>query len=302
MVIAQLGLLEDDIVYRLALLCVNILQPLKNRYPNIVVVSGFRETNSGIGQHELGEAVDIQIRNQTASQLYEVADYIAKNLQFDQLVLNFTNIGDGQPWIHVSFSPESLRRQVLTKDFADTFHEGLFLITPLSGEEQASVLREQASMDKLIAAELMNLQNRQTKLTPVFKDADPVPADVAPVGGGPGGGGGTPPGKSTLPNYKHMVAKIYSEGTYDLKIKADCGRFTHNVCVAMHAIDENFGHIAKSPGQNRWNTNGRDHAVDAIMHFETGEVFDIIGSNSSPKAHFIWHFAGYTDKKKWYAP
>jgi hypothetical protein len=67
------------------LLAVNVLQPLKGAYPNIVVVSGFRQVNTGIGQHELGEAVDLQIRNQTPVQLFEVADYISKNLNFDQL-------------------------------------------------------------------------------------------------------------------------------------------------------------------------------------------------------------------------
>jgi zinc D-Ala-D-Ala carboxypeptidase len=159
----QLGLLEDDFAYRLSLLCVNVLQPLKDKYPNIVVISGFRQTNSGIGQHELGEAVDVQIHNQTPELLYEVADYIQKNLNFDQLVLNYTNIGDGLGWIHVSFSAQSLRSQVLTKDFADTFHDGLFLVEPLTGEAAAAALRDQATSDALILSELQNIQTRQTR-------------------------------------------------------------------------------------------------------------------------------------------
>lgn len=162
----QLGLLEDDIVYRLSLLAVNVLQPLKDKYPNVVVVSGFRQVNTGVGQHELGEAVDIQIRNQTAAQLYEVADYIQKFLNFDQLVLNWTDVGDGQGWIHVSFSPMTLRGQVLTKDFADSFHEGLFLCDPYTGEEAAAVLRTQADDDAAVMQELQNLQARQNRNNP----------------------------------------------------------------------------------------------------------------------------------------
>lgn len=161
---AQLGLLEDDIVYRLSLLAVNVLQPLKDAYPNIVVVSGFRQVNTGKGQHELGEAVDLQIRNQTPALLYEVADYIQKHLNFDQLILNWTDIGDGQGWIHVSFSPSSLRGLVLTKDLADAFHDGLYLVTPLTGEAAAQALRDQATSDAAILAELQNIQGRQERL------------------------------------------------------------------------------------------------------------------------------------------
>lgn len=159
----QLGLLEDDITYNLSLLAVNVLQPVKTKFPNVVVVSGFRQTNTGIGQHELGQAVDLQIKNQTPEQLLTVADYIAKHINFDQLILNWTDIGDKQGWIHVSFSSKSLRGQVLTKDLADTFHEGLSLCTPLKGEAAAAALRSQAASDNLVLAELSNQQSRQER-------------------------------------------------------------------------------------------------------------------------------------------
>lgn len=160
----QLGLLEDDLAYRLSLLCVNVLQPLIAAYPGIVVISGFRQINDGITQHELGEAVDLQISNQTDSLLYEVADYIQKNLNFDQLVLNWTNIGTGAGWIHVSFSATSLRGQVLTKDYADGFTPGLFLVSPLTGDAQAAALNAQAAANTAIIAELQNIQTRQARL------------------------------------------------------------------------------------------------------------------------------------------
>lgn len=191
----QLGLLEDDIVYRLSLLAVNVLQPIKNKYPNIVVKSGFRQTNTGIGQHELGEAVDLQINNQTTQLLYEVAAWIRDHLNFDQLILNFTRIGDGQPWIHVSFSPKALRGQVLTKDFADTFHEGLFIVQDVAGEAAAAILREQAEMDKQIMAEMQKIQRRQKKLVTVTTVLDDgiTAGNTTPFGssGGRGGSGGS---------------------------------------------------------------------------------------------------------------
>jgi hypothetical protein len=192
---AQLGLLEDDIAYRLALLAVNILQPLKDKYPNIIVTSGFRQNNTGIGQHELGEACDIQIHNQTPELLYEVADYISKFLNFDILILNWTTVGTGEPWIHVSFSPKSLRSTVLTKDFADVFHEGLFIIEPLSGEALAAAQREQAAQDELILSELQTLQSRQVKLgtvPPEVTDANTSATASSGDGSGIIDGGGTP--------------------------------------------------------------------------------------------------------------
>lgn len=192
----QLGLLEDDIVYRLSLMAVNILQPLRQKYPNIVVRSGFRQVNTGVGQHESGEAVDLQINNQTPMLLYEVAKWMEANLHFDQLILNFTNIGDRQPWIHVSFSPQSLRGQVLTKDFADEFHDGLFLVEALTGEEAAAARRAQAALDKLIFAEMVKIQNRANRGVSETSVQDEVTGIVttstgsrdANTGGGSGGG------------------------------------------------------------------------------------------------------------------
>ena len=110
-VIKQGGLLQDDILYNLSLLCANVLEPLKQRYPNITVISGLRQFNTGMSQHEKGEAADIQINGQTDELLYQVADYIAKNLQFDQVILNYSN-APKLSWIHVSFSAQIGRAHV----------------------------------------------------------------------------------------------------------------------------------------------------------------------------------------------
>ena len=160
---AQNGLLEDEIAYRLALLATNVLEPLKQQFPNIVIRSGFRESNSGVGQHELGEAVDFQISNQTDQVLYDCAVWIRDHLPFDQLILNYTKMGDGTPWIHVSFSPLSLRYDVLTKDYADTFHEGLGFVENYSTEEAAALKRAQAEVDALILDSMTKMQARDSR-------------------------------------------------------------------------------------------------------------------------------------------
>lgn len=160
---AQNGLLEDEIAYRLALLATNVLEPVKQQYPHILIKSGFRQGNSGVGQHELGEAVDLQIKNQTPQLLYECASWIRDNLAFDQLILNFSKAGDGQPWIHVSFSPTSLRGEVLTKDFADQFHEGLGFVEDYTTEEAAAVERARAEIDQLILDNMTVVQAREAR-------------------------------------------------------------------------------------------------------------------------------------------
>lgn len=176
-VIKQGGLLQDDILYNLSLLCANVLEPLKQRYPNITVISGLRQFNTGMSQHEKGEAADIQINGQTDELLYQVADYIAKNLQFDQVILNYSN-APKLSWIHVSFSAQELRRSVLTRDYDDTYHDGLFYIQPLSGEERAAAERAKAEDMAAVDAELGILSVRDAAIHPRTAYAE-IAADEA---------------------------------------------------------------------------------------------------------------------------
>jgi hypothetical protein len=178
-IVKQAGLLQDDILYNLSLLCANVLQPVKNKYPNMTIVSGLRQFNTGMSQHERGEAADIQINGQTPALLYEVATYIATSLQFDQVILHYSSAPE-LSWIHVSFSAQELRRAVLTRDYDDTYYDGLYLIEPLAGEERAAAEREQAADIAAVDAELSILSARDAAFqTPV------VDKDVADVLTGP---------------------------------------------------------------------------------------------------------------------
>lgn len=274
----QLSLLEDDIVYRLALLAVNILQPLKNKFPNIVVRSGFREVNSGISQHELGEAVDIQITNQTPALLFDVANYIKNKLPFDQLILNYTNAGDGQPWIHVSFSPTALRGQVLTKDMADVFYEGLYLVTSLTGEDAAAALRQQSTRDAEILAEMSKLQKRQDRLFPQSKVGDEAPAVAASgvVEPGTGGGGGT--GSGNVHGRGKLVACV--QAALNLPKSSDeatniANAFEVTKRVAWLLRDEGCGLLIKNGGENIISWNGYSFSAGRVC-FSDGQLYKIL--------------------------
>jgi hypothetical protein len=290
----QLGLLEDDIVYRLALLAVNVLQPLRDHYPNIVIKSGFRQVNSGVSQHETGEAVDIQINNQTPELLYEVANWMQHNLPFDQLVLSFTNIGDGQPWIHVSFSPQSLRQQVLTKDFADTFHEGLFFVESLTGEEAAAAVRAQDELDALIFKEMQKSSARNAKMLPVSSVTDEVAAVLSgtaatsasglpsPGGSGSGSGGNNPGGRAGL---VACVQKALSlAGTpYDSQENANIA-FEVAKRVAWLLKDEGCGLLVGPPGgENIVQWNGYYFRAGRVC-FADGQIYKILtGVENGPQ-------------------
>lgn len=108
----------EDIVQSLTLLCLNVLQPLRDAIGvTISITSGYRPTwlnimvgGSAASQHVQGEAADIKAAGYTPLQLCR--EIVLLELPFDQVILEFDQ------WTHVSFSPRS-RRQVLTARVID---------------------------------------------------------------------------------------------------------------------------------------------------------------------------------------
>lgn len=87
-------------------LCENVLQPLRNEFGPVNILSGYRcvALNKMVGgadnsQHTKGEAADIYLPSLSADTLYM---YIRDNMQFDQLILETT--GHGFKWVHVSWT------------------------------------------------------------------------------------------------------------------------------------------------------------------------------------------------------
>ena len=85
-----------------------VVQPVRDHFGPTIVTSGYRSEalNSAIGgsprsQHKLGQAVDIEVPGIATA---EVAQWIADNLTFDQLILEFYNPEDiNSGWVHVSY-------------------------------------------------------------------------------------------------------------------------------------------------------------------------------------------------------
>jgi|GEM_PF-5897650 len=115
-VVAQLGLSYGDLVYNLQGMALNICEPVLALYPNMFVTSAFRTAgnSSSTSDHPRGKAVDIQFKNVSKAQYYEIAKNLANNLNYDKLLLEYKTFGTGLPWIHISFDVTKQRKVVLT--------------------------------------------------------------------------------------------------------------------------------------------------------------------------------------------
>ena len=102
-------------------LCTYVLEPVCVAYQTKVEVSsGYRSPalNTAVGgsktsQHCNGMAADIEI---PGIDNCDLAAWIADNLEFDQLILEFHRheAGPNDGWVHVSYNPLGCRKQVLT--------------------------------------------------------------------------------------------------------------------------------------------------------------------------------------------
>jgi hypothetical protein len=97
-----------------------VLQPVRDHFAKGVKVnSGFRhpDVNAKVGgsktsDHCKGQAADIEIPGVANA---ELAEWIKDNLEFTQLILEFYTPGiPDSGWVHVSYDPKNLKKQVMT--------------------------------------------------------------------------------------------------------------------------------------------------------------------------------------------
>ena len=111
---------NEDNIENLQRLCNEILQPVRNYYGKVVSVSsGFRSPelceaigSSKTSQHASGQAADFEIYGVSNKKL---ADYIADNLDFDQLILEYWKPEEpNSGWVHCSYKgADSNRKEYL---------------------------------------------------------------------------------------------------------------------------------------------------------------------------------------------
>lgn len=99
---AQNGFTVAQIVCNMHHLCLNALDKVLKQYPTLRINSGFRRGTAS-SQHNKGMAVDLQFSNGGSTAKYrEVLQFIAKNVQYDQVIAETTSNGKTW-WIHISF-------------------------------------------------------------------------------------------------------------------------------------------------------------------------------------------------------
>lgn len=96
------------------------------------------------------------------------------------------------------------------------------------------------------------------------------------------------------PNRSDVVKKLHATGVFNLKTHDGQGAFTDAVVAALHAEDERWGHLKKSPGQ----TQLHGHAEDAALYLVEGlsSAVDFIGGagGSNPQPGWIVDAPRYT--------
>ena len=96
--------------------CEKILEPVRAKFGPVTINSSYRApaVNKAVGgsktsQHVNGQAIDFEVKgvdNKT------VADWVADNLEFDQVILEFYTAGDkNSGWVHASIKKEGGNRK-----------------------------------------------------------------------------------------------------------------------------------------------------------------------------------------------
>lgn len=141
-VMRQFGLSKSDITTNLKALSVNVLDPIADRYRNIQITDAFRPSNNYLAAiqvnnpikdlvdaaasgdsssaevlrlmnsptaHNLGQAANIQFKDMKAADYFDAARWIRDNVAYDQIRLEYSTMGDCQPFITVTHNPAGNR-------------------------------------------------------------------------------------------------------------------------------------------------------------------------------------------------
>ena len=98
----QNGLTSAQIVGNLKHLSVNVIDKIKDQYPDMIITSGFR-AGASRSDHNVGQAVDLQFKGHSYSDYYNIAEWIKNNTPYKQVLLEYASRPSGTiAWIHVA--------------------------------------------------------------------------------------------------------------------------------------------------------------------------------------------------------
>ena len=110
---------SDIHLVNLTHLAIHILQPVRDQFGVITINSGYRSPalNAKVGgsktsQHCNGQAADFE---SFSTPNPDLAKWIANNLEFDQLILEFYDgVNPNSGWIHCSYNLMGNRKKIMT--------------------------------------------------------------------------------------------------------------------------------------------------------------------------------------------
>jgi len=98
------NLTKGRVVANLKLLCMNVLDPVRDRYPECAPSNSWRPEASlgnAKNQHPRGQAADLLFGNIPFERYFDIAAWIKDTLQFDQMLLEYN---PRCAWIHISWN------------------------------------------------------------------------------------------------------------------------------------------------------------------------------------------------------
>lgn len=113
----------QELLPKIKLVAENILEKVRAHFNKPVIVTSWyrcpalnqRISSNPNSQHTKGEAVDFVVQD---TQNMKVAEYIRDNLDFDQLILEYS-------WIHCSYIAEGNRKDILHTNDGREYKKGL---------------------------------------------------------------------------------------------------------------------------------------------------------------------------------
>ena len=127
------GLSPQEIVCNLKQLTINVIDPIKRVYPNLIITNSWRseKRNKEVGgvptsDHLKGYAVDIKFGGFNRTQTYEACVAIQKLLPaYHKIILEYRG---KSMWIHIAYKPVGNAGVILTMNNDRTYKSGSFVL------------------------------------------------------------------------------------------------------------------------------------------------------------------------------
>ena len=104
----------DSVMKNHILLANNVLDPIKEKFPDIIITSAYRFPKKGSMNHCTGRAVDLVVESRSMTKHAEIARFARDNLPVDQVYLEKNTSGKTHVHVRVSVTGSKTTPKVMT--------------------------------------------------------------------------------------------------------------------------------------------------------------------------------------------